>query len=232
MGVPFVNAPCEAEATCAALAKHHKVFASGTEDMDVMTFGTPVLFRRLTIAASRKLPILEIKLDKVLEELDLTYDQVHPQHHHTHAVVTRRLALSAIKEHKTIETYVAHLQQHPSKGITIPDEWLGDDAIYKQARAMFLEPDVIDMADVDIKWKDPNVDELRQFLVDKHGFNGDRVMNAIEKLKKAKTSHAQQRMENFFTVIPSDKASMKRKADDKKGAKAKASAAAKRGRKK
>ncbi|ETV92573.1 hypothetical protein H310_13233 [Aphanomyces invadans] len=240
MGVPFVNAPCEAEATCAALAKHHKVFASGTEDMDVMTFGTPVLFRRLTIAASRKLPILEIKLDKVLEELDLTYDQFVDlcilcgcDYCDTIRGVGPKKALSAIKEHKTIETYVAHLQQHPSKGITIPDEWLGDDAIYKQARAMFLEPDVIDMADVDIKWKDPNVDELRQFLVDKHGFNGDRVMNAIEKLKKAKTSHAQQRMENFFTVIPSDKASMKRKADDKKGAKAKASAAAaKRGRKK
>ncbi|RHY21011.1 hypothetical protein DYB36_011251 [Aphanomyces astaci] len=191
MGVPFINAPCEAEATCAALAKHNKVFASGTEDMDVMTFGTPVLFRRLTIAASRKLPILEIKLDKVLAELELSYEQ-----------------------------------------ITVPDEWLGEDAIYKQARAMFLEPDVIDMADVDIKWKDPNVDDLRQFLVDKHGFSLDRVMNAIEKLKKAKTSHSQQRMESFFTVLPSSDSKLKRKADDKKAAKAKGTAAAKRGRKK
>jgi flap endonuclease-1 len=76
MGIPFINAPCEAEATCAALAKHKKVYAAGTEDMDVVTFGTPVLFRRLTMAASRKLPILEIKLEKVLVELDLTYEQV------------------------------------------------------------------------------------------------------------------------------------------------------------
>ncbi|RHZ29677.1 hypothetical protein DYB26_015594 [Aphanomyces astaci] len=116
--------------------------------------------------------------------------------------------------------------------ITVPDEWLGEDAIYKQARAMFLEPDVIDMADVDIKWKDPNVDDLRQFLVDKHGFSLDRVMNAIEKLKKAKTSHSQQRMESFFTVLPSSDSKLKRKADDKKAAKAKGTAAAKRGRKK
>ncbi|ETV70852.1 hypothetical protein H257_13632 [Aphanomyces astaci] len=239
MGVPFINAPCEAEATCAALAKHNKVFASGTEDMDVMTFGTPVLFRRLTIAASRKLPILEIKLDKVLAELELSYEQFVDlcilcgcDYCDSIRGVGPKKALSAIKEHKSIENYVTHLQAHPSKGITVPDEWLGEDAIYKQARAMFLEPDVIDMADVDIKWKDPNVDDLRQFLVDKHGFSLDRVMNAIEKLKKAKTSHSQQRMESFFTVLPSSDSKLKRKADDKKAAKAKGTAAAKRGRKK
>ncbi|CAK4076635.1 unnamed protein product [Aphanomyces euteiches] len=243
MGVPFINAPCEAEATCAALAKSNKVFASGTEDMDVMTFGTPVLFRRLTIAASRKLPILEIRLDKVLQELELTHEQFVDlcilcgcDYCDTIRGIGPKKALSAIKEHKNIETFVAHLQQHPSKGITVPDEWLGEDAIYKQARAMFIEPDVVDTSSVEIKWKDPSVEELRQFLVEKHGFNSERVMNAIEKLKKAKTTHSQQRLESFFTVLPSDsKSSAKRKADDKKG-KAKggagAAAAAKRGRKK
>lgn len=43
MGMPVVEAPCEAEAQCAALAKADKVFAAASEDMDTMTFGTPRL---------------------------------------------------------------------------------------------------------------------------------------------------------------------------------------------
>ena len=33
MGVPVVEAPCEAEAQCAELAKSGKVYATATEDM-------------------------------------------------------------------------------------------------------------------------------------------------------------------------------------------------------
>ncbi|EQC38324.1 flap endonuclease-1 [Saprolegnia diclina VS20] len=241
MGVPFITAPCEAEATCAALAKAKKVFAAGTEDMDVVTFGTPVLFRRLTIAASRKLPILEIRLEKVLEELNLTYDQFVDlcilcgcDYCDTIFGIGPKKALNAIKEHKTIENFIAHLEKHPSKGVTVPQDWLGEDAIYKQARGMFIEAEVADVSEIDFKWKDPSVDELRAFLVEKHGFNAERVLNGIEKLKKAKTSHSQQRLESFFTVLPS--AGAKRKTTDDKKGKGKAAPAkgapSKRGRKK
>jgi flap endonuclease-1 len=57
MGVPFLDAPCEAEAQCAALVRAGKVFATGTEDMDALTFGSPVLLRHLTFAEARKMPI-------------------------------------------------------------------------------------------------------------------------------------------------------------------------------
>ena len=39
MGIPYVDAPCEAEAQCAELVKEGKVYAAGTEDMDALTFG-------------------------------------------------------------------------------------------------------------------------------------------------------------------------------------------------
>lgn len=45
MGVPIVDAPCEAEATCAKLAAAGVVFGTGTEDADALTFGTPKLIR-------------------------------------------------------------------------------------------------------------------------------------------------------------------------------------------
>ena len=53
MGVPYVDAPCEAEAQCCALVKSGKVYAVGTEDMDALTFGGNVLLRHLTFSEAR-----------------------------------------------------------------------------------------------------------------------------------------------------------------------------------
>lgn len=47
------QAPCEAEASCAALVKSGKVFATATEDMDGLTFGTNVLLRHLTASEAK-----------------------------------------------------------------------------------------------------------------------------------------------------------------------------------
>ena len=76
MGVPYVTAPCEAEAQCAALAKAGKVYAAASEDMDTLTFRTPILLRHLTFSEQRKIPISEIDLEKVLTGLDMSYEEV------------------------------------------------------------------------------------------------------------------------------------------------------------
>lgn len=70
------QAPCEAEAQCAALVKAGKVFATATEDMDALTFGANVLLRRLTFSEARKLPVQEFHFDKVLQGLELNKDEV------------------------------------------------------------------------------------------------------------------------------------------------------------
>ena len=64
MGMPVVEAPCEAEAQCAALARADKVYAAASEDMDTLTFGAPRLVRRLWASDAKKNPILEINLAK------------------------------------------------------------------------------------------------------------------------------------------------------------------------
>ena len=53
MGMPVVEAPMEAEAQCAALAKQGFVFAAASEDMDTLCFGTPKFLRQFTAAESR-----------------------------------------------------------------------------------------------------------------------------------------------------------------------------------
>lgn len=41
MGIPVIDAPSEAEAQCASMAKAGLVYGVATEDMDVLTFGAP-----------------------------------------------------------------------------------------------------------------------------------------------------------------------------------------------
>ena len=88
MGVPYIIAPTEAEAQCAVLAKAGKVFAAASEDMDTLTFASPVLLRKLTFSEQRKEPIQEIHLDKVLEGMEMEMPQVS---HHFHFISTASL---------------------------------------------------------------------------------------------------------------------------------------------
>jgi flap endonuclease-1 len=64
MGVPVIEAPSEAEAQCAELVKLGFAYATGSEDMDSLTFGTHVLLRGFN---SKKEPIVHIELQGVLE---------------------------------------------------------------------------------------------------------------------------------------------------------------------
>ena len=44
LGCPVVLAPSEAEASCAALVRAGKVYATATEDMDALTFGRCAMY--------------------------------------------------------------------------------------------------------------------------------------------------------------------------------------------
>ena len=54
MGVPVVESPSEAEAQCAELVKQGLAYATASEDMDALTFGTKILLRGFN---SKKEPI-------------------------------------------------------------------------------------------------------------------------------------------------------------------------------
>jgi flap endonuclease-1 len=52
------------------------VYAAGSEDMDTLTFNSPVVLRHLTFSEARKMPINIISLPDVLTGLELTMDEV------------------------------------------------------------------------------------------------------------------------------------------------------------
>ena len=72
MGIPYIDAIEEADSELSNLCKNNLVYAVLTEDMDILTFGSPRIIRNLT--TSKKEPI-EIDLETVLNKLDLTYEQ-------------------------------------------------------------------------------------------------------------------------------------------------------------
>lgn len=76
MGVPYIEAPCEAEAQCAAMVKSGKIYATATEDMDALTFGTSTLLRHLTFSEARKMPVQEFSYEKVLQGMEFSQSQV------------------------------------------------------------------------------------------------------------------------------------------------------------
>jgi len=75
MGIPWLEADTEAEAQCAALAAAGKVYAAASEDMDTLTFASPILLRHLTFSEARKMPISEVHLERVLSGLEINYEQ-------------------------------------------------------------------------------------------------------------------------------------------------------------
>ncbi|KAL3943087.1 MAG: hypothetical protein SGBAC_002820 [Bacillariaceae sp.] len=254
MGVPVVLAPCEAEAQAAALCAEGQVYATGTEDMDALTFKTPVLVRKMTFANASKATIQTMKYAKALEGLGLNHDQfvdlcilLGCDYCDSIKGVGPKTALKLIREHGNIETILEKgLNTSGKKKYEVPASWTpnkrnedatddeGNDdsedqnksiAAYVEARKLFNHHEVLKGKEVELKWKAPQSEELKKFLVDTHGFNPERVQANIEKLEKAHKANSkpQSRMDSFFTVKanPVSAAKRKKKMETEKAAKKK-----------
>jgi len=119
MGVPVIKAPCEAEAQAAALCKAGKVYATATEDMDALTFQTPIQVRKMTFAKSdANVQIQQLNYDKALLGLEINHDQfvdlcilMGCDYCDTIKGIGPKTALKLIKEHKNIETILKNLNR-------------------------------------------------------------------------------------------------------------------------
>jgi len=204
MVVPVVDAPCEAEATCAVLAKAGLVYGTGTEDADALTFGTPFLIRHLNVSEARKQPIVEVNLERALEGLKLDMSQfvdlcILCGCDYTDSIkgIGPIKALKLIQDHKNIEGVIKALD---TTKYPLPEPFP-----FEEARALFVQPDVLDVKapEAEFRWKDCDAEGLKQYLIEEKQFGEERVNKAIERLQKCKGKQAQGRMDSFFTVLPS-----------------------------
>ena len=221
LGVPVFEAPCEAEATCAAMCKAGLVHGAATEDMDTLTFACPRLIRNLIAPASQKKDIAEYDFDKVLKGLDLDYDQfidlcILCGCDYTDSIrgIGPVTALQLIREYKNIETILENIKD---KKYVVPENFM-----YKEARQLFKEPEVIDTNNLELKWSKPNEEGVIEFLVKEKSFNEERVRNALARIKKAKAGVASQnRLESFFgaATVKSSTIGKRKELEKKKGSK-------------
>lgn len=169
MGIPYVEAPCEAEAQCVALVKGGVCYAIGTEDMDTLTLGGDVLLRHLTFSEARKMPIKEFHLQKVLEGLNLTQEEfvdlcilMGCDYCDTIKGIGPKRAYELIQKYKSIDKILENIDV---KKYPAPENWM-----FKEARQLFLHPEVTKASDLDIKWSDIDEAGLIDYMVNQKGF--------------------------------------------------------------
>lgn len=208
MGIPYVNAPAEAEAQCVELCKAGKVYGVASEDMDTLCYNVPVLLRKLTLSEQRKEPILEVKTDKVLSALEMTLDEfidlcimMGCDYCPTIQGCGPANSFKLINEYRSIDAIVKAFENGDivKKNWKIPHDWL-----YKESKDLFVNPDVIKSDEIDLKWNPPKEEELIEFMVNKNGFSEDRIKSGIERLKKNLKKGNQKRLDGFFKVKPTE----------------------------
>lgn len=130
-------------------------------------------------------------------------------------------AVDLIQKHKSIEEIVRRLD--PNK-YPVPENWL-----HKEAQQLFLEPEVLDPETVELKWSEPNEEELVKFMCGEKQFSEERIRSGVKRLSKSRQGSTQGRLDDFFKVTGS-LSSAKRKEPEPKGSakkKAKTGAAGK-----
>jgi len=207
LGIPCIEAPSEAEATCSILAKDKKVFAAATEDMDTLCFGCPVLIRDLS---GKEENVIQIKLDEVLSGLGLTMDEFVDLCILCGCDYCDRIegigcikAYQLIKDYKTIEKVIEYTDEYNKdnshkKKLT----YNKDNFDFPKARELFKKPEVIDSSTVDLKFNPPDTTGLKEFLIKEKNFNETRIDNIIKRLENAKSKANQSRLDNFFSFVP------------------------------
>jgi flap endonuclease-1 len=180
MGIPAVQAPGEAEAQAAAMAREGRVWAAASKDYDSLLFGAPRLLRFLTLSGKEFLPsqgtfrpiVPElIELDRLLEHWRITREQlvdlailVGTDFNEGIKGIGPKKALKLVQQYGRLEAMPEYVDR------------LGEAA---EVRRIFLEPEVA--ADYEAPRGTPDFAAIKAFLCDEREFAADRVSAALER---------------------------------------------------
>jgi flap endonuclease-1 len=191
MGVPWVQAPSEGEAQCAWMCQQGLVFATASQDLDSLLFGSPRLIRNLA-SVNLDNPVADhppssidpelIELDDVLKKLELTREQlvllgllVGTDYNEGVKGVGPADALRRVKDYRTFETVLAKTP-------------LATDANIRKIYEFFLNP--LHTTNVQLELKAPAVEKLYRYLVRDHDFSPERVEATLQRLPSHRVADA------------------------------------------
>ena len=182
MGIPYITAPEEADSQLAWLCKEGLVDAVLTEDMDILTFGSPKIIRNLT--SIMKKPI-EINLKDVLNAINLNQDQFIDlcmlfgcDYCPGITDAKQEVIYNTYKKYLNIAETVNDLR---SQGFYVP---YVEQESYKEAKEYFKESIHYDLNKETIQMKKPDTNRLLELLVGKWSFIKSRIKYKVDKLEK------------------------------------------------
>lgn len=188
LGIPYVEAPSEAEAQAAYMAANGHAWACATKDYDALLFGAPRIVRYLSIKGFEFLPskgvFRPIKPELIISDevfSKLGIDRlalidmailIGTDFNVGVKGIGPKKALEIIKKYKRLENLPPSIKkQLPSN--------------YEEIREFFLNPPVI--KNVKIESKGIDEENLMRFLVDEMDFNEERVRKVVERMKAARS---------------------------------------------
>jgi flap endonuclease-1 len=185
LGIPFVQAPSEAEAQAALIARKGDVWAASSKDYDSLLFGAPRLVRFLTLTGKEYLPSKGyfrplkpevIVLQESLEKHGITREQlvdlailVGTDFNRGVKGIGPKKALKLIRTHRKLENMPSEIK------IKLPKN-------PQKIRSVFLEPNVYE--NYEISYGELQEEELYNFLCKERDFSRKRVQTAADRMKK------------------------------------------------
>jgi len=199
LGIPHVQAPSEAEAQTAHVAKKGDVWAASSKDYDSLLFGTPRLLRYLTIYGREFLPSKGVSRPLKPELIELQTLLAHHGISHNQLVdiailvgtdfnkgikgIGPKTALKLIKEHGNLENLPNDVKSN-----------LLDD--YETVRNIFLHPNVMD--DYTLEYGELQEEALYSFLCEERDFSKNRIKTVVDRMKKFYANKKQAGLEKWF----------------------------------
>lgn len=201
MGIPFVQAPSEAEAQCAHIALKGDVWAASSKDYDSLLFGAPRLLRYLTISGREFLPskgitrLLKpelIELNECLEHWTISREElvdlgilVGTDFNEGVKGIGPKKALSLIQKYQRIE----NLPHEIKSKVNMQN--------YEEVRHFFLQPKITN--DYSLEYGTLLEDELYNFLCNERAFSRERVATVVQRMKEFYATKSQAKLKEWFT---------------------------------
>lgn len=200
LGMPFVQAPGEAEAQASYMTVRGDVWATSSRDYDSLLFGTPRLLRYLTISGKEFLPSKGlsrplkpelIELETLLSNHKITHKQlldlailIGTDFNSGVKGVGPKTALKLLKKHGSIEKLPENIRSKVSDN-------------YNEVRKVFLKPSVT--SNYVIKYTELREQKLYQFLCDQRDFSDKRVEVVVQRMKEYYSAKTQTTLRRWST---------------------------------
>lgn len=202
LGIPFVQAPSEAEAQSAYVAVRGDVWAASSKDYDSLVFGAPQLVRYLTISGreflpskgiSRPLKPELIELNRLLESYGIAREQlvdiailIGTDFNEGVKGIGPKTALSLIQKHGSIENLPAEIRS------TIEAQ------NHEAVRMFYMQPEVTN--DYSTEYGEMDEDGLYDFLCGQRDFSQSRVETVVQRMKAFYKRKRQTELKEWFSA--------------------------------